>query len=90
VHKNVLFFERFRQRSVTGAVDFIRSVEEKDGKVLVGVGARHNQRIFGHPRTLQPRVGQMLSHPKKFLQILLIRRQQRFGTHQEIWSISFT
>src|SRR6266478_5792004 len=39
VHKNVLFFERFRQGSVTTAIDLVRAVEEKDGKVSVGVGA---------------------------------------------------
>src|SRR5438477_2818218 len=39
VHENVLFFERFRQRSVTAAVDFVRAVEEKDGEVFVGVRA---------------------------------------------------
>src|SRR5437868_12353224 len=42
VHENVFFFERFCQRSVTAAVDFVRTVEEKDGKVSVGVGARHD------------------------------------------------
>src|SRR5438067_13594789 len=41
VHKNVLFFERFRQRSVTTAIDLVRAVKEKDGKVFVGVRARH-------------------------------------------------
>src|SRR5437773_5975988 len=35
--KNVLLLERFRQRSVTAAVDFVRAMEEKDGKVFVGV-----------------------------------------------------
>jgi hypothetical protein len=72
VDKNLLFFERFRQRSVTAAVDFVRAVEEKDGKVFVGVRPRHNQRIFGHPRILRHWVGHPLSYPKKFLQILLI------------------
>ena len=60
--KNVLLLERFRQRSVTAAVDFVRAMEEKDGKVFVGVRPRHNQRIFGHPRTLQHRVGHPLSY----------------------------
>src|SRR5439155_19765946 len=69
VHKNVLFFERFRQRSVTAALDFIRAVEEKNGEVFVGVRARHNQRIFGHPRTIQHRVGHLLSYWEKFSQI---------------------
>jgi hypothetical protein len=37
-------------------------MKEKDGKVFVGVRARHNQRIFGHPHTLQLRVGHRLSY----------------------------
>src|SRR5438477_2577554 len=40
VHMNVFFFERFRERSVTAAVDLIRAVEKKYGKVFGGVRAR--------------------------------------------------
>src|SRR5438552_8651862 len=37
VHKNVLFFERFCQRSVNAAIDFLRAMEKKYGKVFVSV-----------------------------------------------------